>query len=968
MTGFLRQVAERLYGEYGDDISSVRVLLPNRRAQLFFSDAISAIAERPIWQPDFVSVDDIMGELTDLAAGDHVRLMVELYKVYSEYHQETFDSFYFWGEMLLADFDSIDKYMVDAKMLFNNLGDLKELDNDHSYLTDDQREIISRFWKSFGLGNQSSDEKERFISIWRTLYDIYTEYRKRLKNSGIAYGGMLYRDIAEKIKKGEVTVDSSRHYVVAGFNALSECEKVLFDHLAREHKVDFFWDYDRYYTEDHEQEAGLFLRENIRRYPQKLDLPYDYRGFSGKKDITVVAAPSDSMQCKYVAEFLEQVALRLPAGQRPGKETAIVLTDENLLMPLLYSIPSSVEKINVTMGYPLRMTLAYSFVERLLELQNRKRTIRGELAFFHSDVTGMLSHPYVAGHIPEARALLSGVMEQQSIYVRAERLLVTEADGFAATKPTAEDGEKGERAAGIAGTVFASAGTGWQPRSEYLIRVISSVLQCENDKQQSEYLSVIVDNINKLSNSLDGCGVELTERIYASVLRKMLQNTSIPFEGEPLEGVQVMGILETRNLDFENVLLLSANDDTFPGNRTVSASFIPNNLRIAYGLPTPRHHEGVYAYYFYRLLQRVGNAHIAYNSSANNKSSGEQSRYIYQLRYESPHKLTERTIGLDVGVEEPKPITVVKDTGTEAKLVRFTDGKATLSPTSFYNFVSCPLKFYFHSIARIDAAAEISEDIDAPMFGSIMHDAMRRLYEPFVGIRDPRDGIRGLIGSRRVEEAVDNAIASEFFHGAQTDPKEYGGNLVMIRDIVGTYINTCILPYDAGQDMEFTIQGLEQKVESVFVLPDGRGVRFGGTADRVDMLGDGKQRVVDYKTGREQLAFSGIESLFSGMPNELNSGVLQTLLYSMMLSRTTGRDVQPALYYVRRMNAPDYSPLLNDKERKMPVFAYSEIAGVFEQQLRLMLEKLFDTNEPFVQCEDAKVCQWCDFNILCRRK
>lgn len=944
MAGFLQQVAERLYREYGEGVSSLRILLPNRRAQLFFSDALSSITEKPLWQPHYMSIDDVMGELTELTAGDHVRLMVELYKVYSNYHQESFDSFYFWGEMLLADFDSIDKYMVDARMIFSNIGDLREMESDHSYLTEEQRAIVARFWKSFGPGTQQSEEKERFISIWRTLWSIYTEYREHLRGEGMAYGGMVYRDVAERIKSGAAMHDGQQHFVIAGFNALSECEKVLFDYLSREHTVDFFWDYDHYYTDDPEQEAGLFLRTNISRYPQNLELPYEYNGFSEAKDIKVVAALSDSMQCKYAGEFLADIKAKMPYDWRPGKETAIVLTDENLLMPLLYSIPSDVEKINVTMGYPLRMTLAYSFVERLIELQTRKRTVRGGLAFYHNDATGLLTHPYVGQRMVDAGCVLSRMAEKQSVYVQASEL--------------AEDS--------IANTIFCSADSGWNGLSQYLITVLSAVLRDENDGQQVEFISVIVDNINKLSNSLDGCGVELSERIYASVLRKMLQNASIPFEGEPLEGLQVMGILETRNLDFENVLLLSANDDTFPGNRAVSASFIPNNLRLAYGLPTPRHHEGVYAYYFYRLLQRARNVHITYNSTANNKSSGEQSRYTYQLRYESPHVLTERTIGLDVGVEDTKPISVVKKGVVAERLNRYVDGEAVLSPTSFYNFVACPLKFYFHSIARLDPAGEIAESIDSPMFGSILHDAMRRLYQPFVDLSDARESLGKLIGSPLVSEAIDEAIASEFFRGSKTDIEEYGGNIIMIHDIIKTYIDTCVLPFDASHD-SFIIQGLEQRVEAGFSLGDGREVKFGGTADRIDRLSSACLRVVDYKTGREQLSFAGIGSLFSGRPQELNSGVLQTLLYSMMMSHERGGDVQPSLYYVRQMNTEEYSPLLRDKLQKAPIVSYAQVALDFEEQLRHALNRLFDLDEPFSQCEDPKVCEWCSFNVLCRR-
>lgn len=947
MEGFLYQVAQRLYREYGQGVSSLYVVFPSRRARLFFSDALSKISEGPIWEPRYLSIDEVMGEMSDLVEADHVRLMTELYKVYSQFHQESFDSFYFWGEMLLADFDSIDKYLVDARMLFSNLDELKRMETDHSYLTEDQLGIITRFWASFGPRGTLSGEQQKFINIWSTLGDIYTRFRERLREAGMAYGGMIYRDVAERIKEGTIPLTEARHYVVAGFNALTECEKVVFRALTKWHKADFFWDYDRYYTDDPEQEAGLFLRENIRQFPQRLELPYSYEDFSRPKNITVVSAPSDSLQCRYAGTFLHDT---IPDGGREhGKETAIVLTDENLLMPLLHSIPPDTRHINVTMGYPVRLTLAYSFVERLLELQNRKRAGASGCSFYHSDVLGLLSHPFVADHEPQASALARTVRDEQRIYVDSATIAV-----------------------GSLAHIFRAAQEGWKAMAEYISGVLSAVLNdivsCGGDRHSIETLSIIEECMTKLSNSLGDCGVEVSSKIFSSVLRKMLQNTQIPFEGEPLEGIQVMGILETRNLDFENILLLSVEDDTFPGNRAVPSSFIPNNLRIAYGLPTPRHHEGVYAYYFYRLLQRARNIHIVYSSKADMKSSGEQSRYIYQLQYESPHKLVRRSVGVDVGLEPNRPIAVEKKGEVLEKLLAYADrGGKVLSPTSFYNFIACPLKFYFHSIARLDPAEEITEEIDSPMFGSILHYAMRKLYEPLLGAEDPRSRIEGLINSDAVDRAVRQAVSIEFFHGKQAPQEDYGGNIVMVQDIVRMYINTCILPYDARRSESYRIIELESRVMADVALPGGREVVFGGTIDRVDMLESGVLHVVDYKTGREQLSFGGISSLFSGRPADLNSGVLQTLLYSMILNVKTGRDIVPGLYFVRNMNSPDYSPVLMDMESKSPVTSYLSVKAQLEEELQQVLVRLLNPVLPFDQCEDRKVCQWCDFNVICRR-
>lgn len=567
------------------------MVFSSRRARLFFSDALASVARRPLWQPRFESLGEIMERVAGMRLSDEIKLVTELYKVYSRYHDESFDAFYFWGGMLLADFDQIDKYLIDADMLFSNMGDLKALESDRSYLTAEQIEVIARFWRSFGLESEFSEEKERFMTIWRSMADVYHGFRDRLREQGLAYEGMIHREAAERLS-GEEAVewsdDPQARYVVAGFNALSECEKRLFRRMYGSGRVEFYWDYDDYYVGNPDYEAGLFLRENIRNFPSPSGERFSCDRFRRPKRIEIVSAPSDSMQCKYVHEFLSGLIER---GIRPGKQTAIVLTDESLLLPVLYSIPEQIEQVNVTMGYPLRQTMAYrsssdSSSFRVAESRPRRR----------ADVLSQRCDRIAFAPLcPSLRSgggrLAAEILRRQSIYVRRSTL----APGS------------------VIDPLFAPAGS-WQELSAYVRDSLSLVIlhaaSADDVRQRREFFSVIVDRICRLENSLAGSGLEVTTPVFASLLRKMLQDVRIPYEGEPLSGVQIMGILETRNLDFEHVLVLSVNDDTFPGNRAVSSSFIPYNLRYAYGLPTPQHHEGVYAYYFYRLLQRAETVHL----------------------------------------------------------------------------------------------------------------------------------------------------------------------------------------------------------------------------------------------------------------------------------------------------------------------------------------------------------------------
>lgn len=948
MKSFVQEVAECLTARYGDDLSPIKILFPSKRARLFFTEALTQIVQRPVWQPQWTTVDELMAEISGLQGGERIRLIAELYKIYSKYHEnESFEQFYFWGDMLLNDFDTIDRYMIDARQLLRNLSEIKEMESDLSYLTPEQRRIVD-FWRTLA-GETLSVEQQRFVAMWRTLYPIYCEFRERLSQLGIAYGGMIYRRAAETLRAGDVAAIEGGRYAVVGFNALSECEKTLFKYMAANAETDFFWDYDDYYTSHDEQEAGHFLRHNITAFPSRERISHDNMR-SAAKHFESIAAVSDAAQCKYAARILASLADK---NGSTGTETAVVLTDENILLPMLYALPANTGKVNVTMGYPLKQSLAYSFMERLTELQRHARGEGDETAFYHADVLGILSHPFLCDDGGEAAAAR----------IRNERLITVEARMLGGTP--------------LRDAIFRRA-KGWEEMSDYLHDALSAAAKIEYEgaeaRRRVEFLALMADNITRLRNSIRECGITIGEKTYTTLLRRHMQTLRVPFEGEPLEGIQIMGILETRNIDFENVLILSMNDDNFPGNRFSQPSFIPYNLRTAFGMPTPEHHESVYAYYFYRLIQRAKNVYMIYCSHADEKSTGEESRYIRQLKLESGFDIRRVNVGVDAGLSHGKAIEVAKTDTVAERLEAFLreDNPQTLSPTALARFIVCPLKFYFYSIAGIKTGTEISDDVDNPMFGTLLHSAMQRLYTPLAGMREPAEALRRIVEGDTVARAVADAVDEEYLHGKPA-ASGYDGSIALASNVITEYIRRGIVRYDAAHG-DFTVEALEHRVECGFRLDDTRRIVFAGIADRIDRLRDGRLRVIDYKTGKAHNDFKGIDSLFTEGDGAKNTYILQTMLYSMMLARSKGADAKPCLYFARAMSSESYSPDIVRKEEIVrnryashTVESYGEYAEEFEQSLRECLLRLFDMREPFRQCSDLNACRNCDYKEICRR-
>lgn len=968
-----------------------------------------------MWEPEWLSIDDMMSPIAGVVPCDKMRLITELFVVYRRYHKsETFDKFYFWGEVLLKDFDQIDKYRIDAEMLFRNVSELKDLESDLSFLTEEQREVVRLFWHSFDSamtgadgasdgasdGVNDSDYTKKFQQIWSSLADIYREYTDRLKSLGVGYTGLIHRLAADKIKQcsevgaiGEPLFDCSveNPYVIIGFNALSECEKVLFRELQRCGAL-FYWDYDNYYCANKAQEAGLFIRKNIELFPEAKafndptvsatshDNLAASHGNSQSKNIEVVACSSNVLQCKHVAEIFRSKRIAGVDVERINSNTAVVLTDESLLTPLLYALPGGEgSKFNVTMGHPLRQSLAYSFVERLLLLQGRSKVG----SFYHIDVVGLLRHPYLNFDSKVSGDIIKSIENEHLIQVPAT-LLVGGSELMQLIFTHTKD---------------------WESYADYLI----SVLKCAIDidcgdsgleaDQRVEFLHIFAEHLVTLRNSIASCNdaleggespIELTKEIFVSLLRRTLQSLRIPYESDPLDVPQVMGILETRTLDFENVIILSMNDENFPGNRFSEPSYVPYNLRFGYGMPTPEHHDGVYAYYFYRLISRAKNITMLYCSKADDKSTGEQSRYITQLEFESGIEIKRRELGVDAGIIPKGDLVISKsDDFVRERLQRYFDSDKTkrrrLSATTLFRYVACPMRFYFGSVADIYGDSdEVSDDVDVQTFGKIMHKALEILYStpsPFT-----LGDLQG-VTAQMIDDAVKTAIAEEI---NVKDSTSYNGDLVLVYEVIKRYVRN-IIDYDINSGIDFKVIGNEVKFEHDLTLMSGATITLKGLCDRVDELNGGSTlRIVDYKSGKAHCSMESMESTFNGNGEQRQSNIFQTLLYSYIYSRKADYSaVVPVLYGARNIHTPGYSSLLENKRGdhfevkdasgnvtsnielpKGPLESYTkDYDTLFTHYFHTLLEEIFDLDTPFTKCADREnTCKYCDYTQLCGEK
>jgi hypothetical protein len=944
---FLQSVANNLYSTYGDKISSLTLVFPSRRAQLFFSDELAVLIDKPVWSPDYTSLEEIVSSLSSLQKIDDFSLLTLLYQVYIKHTHsvETFDKFYFWGETLLNDFDDIDKYLIDARLLFRNLKSQKVFEGDFSFLTEEQISYIQQFWESF---NPTGDTglQSKFTEIWDVLLPVYTEFKSVLREKNQAYSGMIYRDVIEKMQQGDIP-EIKNEYAFIGFNALGKCELELFSYLKKSGKAIFFWDYDDYYINDKKQEAGLFLRKNIELFPAPLSFKLQSE-FNSNKDIHIIVSPSDVLQAKAISKIFKD----MNAGF--DRKTAIVLIDENILIPVLYSLPDECSDINITLGYPLLQTPVFTMAELLIRLQNSYR--ENSYGFYYKDVLAILRHSYVIDACGEnTKKIIDNIVNNNRIYIDS---LLFENNSFLKKifVPLSSYGEL----------------------TDYLIDIFIYIatVPASDDEQISlrkEYIYYMTKSLNRLKKSIEEINLEVGKSVFLSLIRDIFRNIKIPFTGEPVKGLQIMNIQETRALDFDNLILLSVNEGRLP-HEANKPSYIPYNLRKGYGLPCREDLEAISAYNFYRLIQRAKNVRLLYSSKTDEYRTGEMSRYLYQLKFETNLNISEYPITFNLSFGDAKRIKIEKDDTVKQVLMQYAGDspQKTLSPSALSSYISCPLKFYFSKILKLESDESVVEELQLNQLGNIIHHVMEQLYLPLINKKTTEEDIEAICrDTQRIESLIDNRFALEFYK-KDSLPADFNenGKLLITRDVIRKYVNG-ILKYDRNNP-GFTPLGLEKKIR-MNISVGNLTVGLGGIIDRIDKTNN-ILRIVDYKTGSgrgadKRMKFNSIDSLFDSNPDVLNKEAFQTFMYALMYQKTNrpAEKIVPALYFVKDCYSPYFTYFLTDESSdEKEVTDFNVYSRAFEECLARNLQGLFDFNVPFTQTEHSRTCRSCSFNKICK--
>ena len=947
---FLKQIAKSLHDIHGQHVVDLTMVFPNRRAALFFTEYLNRIVNEPTFSPEIVTIQELFANLTPLRVEDPLQLNFRLFRIYMELSgsKESFDEFFSWGEMLLHDFDQVDKYLVDAELLFTNITDLKEIDEHFNDWNEERKEEISHFWKSLTNSEQKADQKE-FARLWQVLYPVYRKLKEELYACKIAYEGMLFRDVVEGSDLMLSTYLSDRKFVVAGFNALNGCEKKLFQALQKGKNVEFYWDYDQYYLADLHQEAGLFMRDNLEKFPQT-DPPYETNCFLKKKNLKIIHAPSQVGQAQVAANEVKLLV-------NDFDDTAVVLCDEELLLPVLSALPKELEAVNVTMGLPLSQTPMFSLFSLLIALQKKAKMDGDSQVFHYKSIIELLNNQLIQSIYPiESKFIIDDIIRRNLLYVPKSELVTTEL--FTKIFVIKES---------------VSALPGYFLTILYDLFLFWEKSGHENSANNyQEYIYQVYLSINKLNNSLFVAGSELMGRedflshdTFFKILLQYLGAMTITFEGEPLAGLQIMGILETRTLDFKNIVLLSVNEGIMP-RANVSGSFIPYHLRRGVGLPTIEEQNAMYAYYFYRLLQRAESVTFVYNSGSNGLKTGEKSRFLYQLLMESPFEITESGVENTIDPLPTFPISIEKKGKVVEVLNGFLESGKRMSPTALDQYIQCPLSYYFKYIVGFQEDDEVSEEVDARIFGKLFHTVMENIYRPFLNQIIQERTLDSLLNdAERLDKLLVDAFALHFFKTGNTigPSKITGRNRLVYEVIKKMAIQT--LSYDRKR-VPFKIEGIEQEVSAMIpVFQGSKSVRIGGIIDRIDSL-SGDIEIIDYKTGTTLHDFYSLSELFDKESKKRNKAAFQTLVYGCIWDKMhpeTGA-LYPSIYALKKIFQQENHRILI-KENGNREVKYHDVKEEFEPFLISLLEEIFNPTIPFYQTTVEDHCLYCPFNTIC---
>lgn len=942
---FLSLVAADLLHTYGNDMRHVTVVFPSKRAGLFLSQELFRQNNgQPVWAPTYITMSDLFRSFTKTMLADPIDSICTLYNIYRSQvgtdDFETLDRFWGWGEIIMADFDDIDKHLADPQKVFRNVYELMEVE-DQSYITPEQWELLQKFFRNIGSSN-SSELQQRFIRLWKKMSAIYTELHKELKQEGRLWEGALYREVCDIIRQQPERLSRFKALCFVGFNVLNDVEQQLM--LSLKDRSRFYWDYDIYYTHDKSQEAGIFMSQNIKRFGSALPEEM-FDNLSHLTEVNFISCSTDNAAARYTTTWLEEDL------DKERTRNAAVLCNENLLLPVLHSLPDDHDlKYNVTMGFGLTDTPVYSFINALMALQiDGYDMVHGN--FRRAFLNAVEKHPFSQFLEPE----------EVTEYQQADQLQILEWVMKMLRK---------------VGLHFGSLERPHILDCLYTEAIYQAHLQLKKFQQ-------------RLTNPASPMVLE--NATLRRLIRSAMSRVSIPFHGEPAEGIQIMGVLETRCLDFTNLLMLSVEEGNLP-KQEEQDSMIPPFIREAYHLTTPRHKICIFAYYFYRLIQRAKRITFVFNENCTGIQKHEISRFLRQLQAECP-QIHINKMQLQA-TPEVTPIPTI--TATKERMEDF----SKLSPTAINTFFSCPLRFYYKYVANIRPNEEETDEVDASLMGTIFHDSAQILYaflEKKHQSKNVESNYLDNLTPSHLRKFVELSFELNYFQPVEKESEEdkrnriemlldadqlpkrqYVGQAIIVRDVVIQYLQQLV-----ERDKEycpFTMLGCEIDCKcSVTVDVDGREITLttGGRIDRLDAK-DGVLRIVDYKTGFHATLPSSIDKVFTE-GNKHPGYIFQTLLYAYALSKDPEcaqyKEIHTALFYTRESHKPNYDPVIRlhskpkeecEKGEEKQADFY-QLYTPFEEGLKAVLRRIFSTQTSFYQTDDLEVCNYCDCRLICNK-
>lgn len=974
---FLRHVAQDMIEKYGTQMKAVTVVFPNKRASLFLNEQLALLAGKPLWSPNYVTISELFRQHSTLMVADPILLVCRLYQVYTAIAGtgESLDKFYGWGQLMISDFDDIDKNMADADKVFANLKDIHEFDDIH-YLDDEQKKVLKRFFANFSDDHESV-LKRRFLELWSHFGDIYHAFNTTLADEGLAYEGALYRQVAEN---GDADFGNNL-YLFVGFNMMQRVELALASRLKAEGMARFYWDFDKYYMDPAadasllQNEAGVYIRKYMADFPNELDNnnPEIYDNFGRAKEVAYVSAPTENMQARYVSTWL-----RDHKRYEDGKRTAVVLADERLLQAVIHAIPDEVKQVNITLGYPLQQSPFFTLTAQLVQMQTAGHKTGTDRYRLHQ-VLRVLHHPYARFISKKCADLDADLKNHKRFYPSRSDLVIDADEGLATLFRDCESGEEkpimqlGAWLLDILRTIGANVAQMPDEHADPLFR---------------ESLFRMYTVLNRIQALVAGGDLDCDLVTWQRLITQIVQTTTIPFHGEPAEGVQVMGVLETRNLDFDHVLVLSCNEGNLPKG-VDDASFIPYTIRKAYGLTTIDNKVAIYSYYFHSLLQRAHDVTLTWNSATEEGRTGEMSRFMLQLMVESKHHIAH--LALTSG---QMPVTAsaqeaVKDDTVMERLFQM----SSISPSAINRYLRCPLSFYYRYILGLQEPDDEDEDeVDNRVFGNIFHRACQLFYLRFAHPDDvevverngnqetilvrpltvTREGIHAGNQPAIVGAIVDQAFREQLF---KVDAKgwhpEYNGLQLINRGVIVDYVRQLL--YADERIAPFSVLGLEAPAYATIDINTERGAKtldIGGYIDRLDLV-DGHVRVIDYKTGRppKQKVYT-MDEIFNGKNiNEKHTDYfLQAILYGLIVGHdaqlnASSLPVSPALLFIQQSRSKDYDPTLALGNKRID--NVNELEQEFMEKLCGKIEEIFQRDLPFLPTDNKQRCQTCPYAALC---